>query len=94
MTMSVLHPHKADTLTAQNIVDSYRSAYYAANSRAGDCRHSHGRWFLVNGVERERGWLLVEVERLRQETISKVVDDNADSAKNRIFRLIRRLKRL
>jgi len=94
VTMSALYPHKADTLTAQNIVDSYRSAYYSANHRAGDCRHLHGRWFLVNGVERDRGWLLLEVERLRQETLTKVVDDDANSAKNRVFRLIRRLKRL
>lgn len=92
--MTALSSHRADTLTSQNIVDSYRSAYYSANHRAGDCRHLHGRWFLVNGVERDRGWLLLEVKRLQREALEHATENDTNSAKNRIFRLIRRLKRI
>jgi hypothetical protein len=93
---NLLYPNKNDTLTSRNIVDAYRSAYYSVHQQQPtECTHIQGRWFLVNGVERDRGWILLEVERLRQEAIAHVVEENATSgSRGRILQMIRRLSRI
>jgi hypothetical protein len=95
--MSGLYPNKADTLTARNIVDAYRSAYYTLhNIMPEECRHLQGRWFVINGIERDRGWVILEVERLRQEALALAIEHgvNGDSkARGSLFKLIRRLSR-
>lgn len=95
--MSALFPDKGDTLTATNIIDAYRSAYLSVNNRTPDeCRYLHGRWFIINGIERDRGWVLLEIERLRQEALMKAFDTNSENHNPRmsLFKLIRRLSRL
>lgn len=95
--MSALYPSKSETLTAKNIVDAYRSAYYSSTGDYPvDCQHIRGRWFLIDGVERDRGWVILEVERLRQEALAKAMEaeQSESSSRSRIFKLIRRLSRL
>jgi hypothetical protein len=90
-----LYPHKADTLTTRNIVDAYRSAYYSVHGQyPGECRFLKGRWFVIEGVERDRGWVVLEVERLRQEAIAKAIRDETPSSRRSILRVIRRLSRI
>ncbi len=96
--MSVLYPSKSETLTAKNIVDAYRSAYYSSIGEYPDgCEHLRGRWFLIDGIERDRGWVILEVERLRQEALAKAMESQQNqetNSRSRIFKLIRRLSRL
>ncbi len=98
--MTALYPDKADTLTARNIIDAYRSAYITATDHPpAECWHSHGNTFVINGVERERAWVILEIERLRQEALAKAFEpernqSNSNSARGSIFKLIRRLSRL
>lgn len=90
------YPSKADTLTSQNIVDAFRSAYVSATGeQPTECRHIQGRWFMINGFQRDREWLLLEVERLRQEALAKTLESAAeDNSRSRIFRMIRKLSRI
>lgn len=92
--MSSLYPNKSDTLTSRNIVEAYRSAYLSVHGEQPDqCEHSQGRFFLINGMERDRGWVILEVERLRQEAIAKAMDDSG-SSRGRIFKMLRKLSRI
>jgi hypothetical protein len=95
---ALLYPGKADTLTSRNIVDAYRSAYFSVHGQNPlDCYHLVGRLFMIDGTERERGWLLLEIERLRQEAIATVVEQNSASAsgsRGRILQMIRKLSRI
>lgn len=90
------YPSKTDTLTSQNIVDAFRSAYSSATGeQPSECRHMGGRWFMINGFQRDREWLLLEVERLRQEALAKTLGcAGEDNSRSRIFRMIRKLSRL
>lgn len=95
--MSALYSSKSEALTPQNIVEAYRAAYYAVMDRyPDDCWHSQGRWFIINGVERERGWVLIEIERLRQEALVKAMEvmdktQHKNTARGKLLRLIKRL---
>jgi hypothetical protein len=83
-------------LTAKNIVDAYRSAFYTATGAyPAECYHVDGRWFKIDGIERDRGWVVLEVERLRQEALARAIIENDpdDSSRGPIFKLIRRLRR-
>ena len=93
---TLLYPGKADTLTSRNIVDAYRSAYFSVHGQNPlDCYHLVGRIFVIDGTERDRGWLLLEIERLRQEAIAAVVEQNATSgSRGRILQMIRKLSRI
>lgn len=93
---ALLYPSKADTLTSRNIVDAYRSAYFSVHGQnPTDCYHLVGRMFVIDGAERERGWVLLEVERLRQEAIAATVDKNsASGSRGRILQMIRKLSRI
>lgn len=93
--MSASYIKKEETLTARNIRDSYVSAYREVHYQNPECEHIEGRWFMVQGVKRDRHWLVLEVERLRQEALSSAFDSqNENSSKSHIFRMIRRLSRL
>jgi hypothetical protein len=92
--MSALYPSKSDTLTSRNIVDAYRSAYASVHGDPPEqCEHLKGRWFIINGEERDRSWVILEVERLRQEAIIKATD-NDSSSRGRIFKMLRKLSRI
>ena len=92
--MSALYSGKEDTLTSRNIVDSYMYAYRAIHETLPECEHLEGRWFLVEGVRRDRYWLVLEVERLRQEALSSALDEGQHTTTSHIFKVIRRLSRI
>jgi hypothetical protein len=92
--MSTLFPRKEDTLTARNIRESYMYAFQTIYGRKPECEHMEGRWFMVDGIKRDRHWMVLEVERLRQEALSKALDEDQDASASSIFRMIRRLSRL
>lgn len=93
---ALLYPNKADTLTSRNIVDAYRSAYFSVHGQNPDeCYHLMGRMFVIEGLERDRAWVLLEVERLRQEAIANTVDKHGFSGtRGRILQMIRKLSRI
>jgi len=92
--MTALFPKKEDTLTARNITDSYIYAYQSIYGSVPECMHLEGRWFMVDGVRRDRHWLVLEVERLRQEALSDAFADSKGESTGHIFKMIRRLSRL
>ncbi len=93
MTTSSMYPKKEDTLTARNIADSYIYAYQSLHNREPECEHLEGRWFLVEGIRRDRHWLVLEVERLRQEALTRALDASQNQSTSNIFKMIRRLSR-
>lgn len=94
--MTAYYPRKEETLTAKNIVDSYTSAYESVFDHAPQCAYLDRGIFWVNGIERDRRWMVLEVERLRQEALTKALSDTNLSSKPRgnLFRLIRRLSKI
>jgi hypothetical protein len=92
--MTALYSGNEDTLTSRNIVASYMYAYQAIHDTHPQCEHLEGRWFLVEGVRRDRHWLVLEVERLRQEALSAALDEDRHSSTSHIFKVIRRLSRI
>ncbi|MBZ0308338.1 MAG: hypothetical protein K8I82_19895 [Anaerolineae bacterium] len=84
---------KDDTLTSRNIVDAYVSAYHNVFNEKPECYALDSKWFVVNGMEHDRKWMVLEVERLRQEALTKVIAES-DGSTGSIFRMIRRLSRL
>jgi|GEM_PF-4456917 len=88
------YPSKDDTLTSRNIMDSYVYAYHSVHKEKPRCVHLEGRWFLVNGIKRDRKWMLMEIERLRQDALSATLKNDDNSSRGSIFRTIRRLSRL
>ena len=92
--MTALYPTNEDTLTSRNITDSYVYAYQSVHGIQPECDHLEGRWFIVDGVRRDRHWLVLEVERLRQEALTQAIDAGKNSTTSNIFKMIRRLSRL
>lgn len=91
--MSELFPQKTDTLTSRNVVDAYIAAYEAIHATKPECQFIEGRTFLVEGAKRDRHWLVLEIERLRQVALTNAMNTKLDE-KSDIFRSIRRLARL
>ncbi|MCP4248921.1 MAG: hypothetical protein GY778_17910, partial [bacterium] len=87
--------HKAETLTARNIVNAYRSAFYSATGKyPTECRHLEGRWFQIDGVQRDRRWVIYEVERLRKEALLRAADSTGTGDRRGLLqRIIGRLAR-
>ncbi|MFP4321393.1 MAG: hypothetical protein ACLFTK_02970 [Anaerolineales bacterium] len=94
MATSSMYPKKEETLTARNIADSYAYAFQALHDRVPECEHLEGRWFMVDGIRRDRHWMVLEVERLRQEALTQALDESRNQSTSNIFKMIRRLSRL
>ncbi len=92
--MSSTSSAKHETLTARNLMDSYSFAYEAIHGKKPTCQQEDGRWFMVEGVRRDRHWLILEIERLRQEALTATIDNVQNQSKGHIFKMIRRLARL
>lgn len=92
--MSSLYQRNYDTLTSRNIADSYVYAYTEIHGEQPDCQYLEGRWFMVDGVRRDRHWMVLEIERLRHEALANALDKEKNTNTNTIFRMIRRLSRL
>ena len=82
-----------DTLTPPIIMNSYVAAYHAVYNTKPTIEHIEGHWYLVDGFKRQRYWLLLEIERLRQQALHEAMSE-MDNPNNRVMRIIRRLARL
>ena len=84
-----------DTLTTRDIAEWYIELHNALYDERPDCHQFDEHWFAVDGVERDRHWLILEVERMRQKLVTtrdeKPSNDNTHSA---IFQSLRRISRL
>ena len=94
--MSSLFASKDDTLTTRNIVDAYIAAYNSVHSSRPECTSIDGRSFIVNGIQRDRRWIVLEVERLRQEALTQMFDTTQNTQKpaSHLFKLLRKLSRI
>ena len=81
------------TLTPTIIMNSYVAAYHAVYGTKPHIEHIEGHWYNVAGYKRQRYWLLLEIERLRQQALHAAVSE-MDNPNNRVMRIIRRLARL
>ena len=75
--MHPLYERQHETLTIADIVRSYEATYEAVHNSKPECTYLQGNWFMVNGVRRDRRWLLLEVEYLRQTLIASAVNNIA-----------------
>jgi len=92
--MTSLYQSRDEVLTTRNILVAYTAAYRGVYQKAPLCEHQEGRGFYVEGTWRDRRWMLLEVERLRQEAIAKALDSQNSSPVKDVMRLIRHLSRL
>jgi hypothetical protein len=74
--MLPLYERQQETLTFKAIIRAYETTYVAIHSAKPECEYLSGNWFIVNGVKRDRRWLLLEVEYLRQKLIAEAVSNS------------------
>lgn len=92
---STFYSTKSDTLTVRNILDAFRSAYLSVyDTPPEECEHVEGIWFRINGEMHERKWVLLEIERLRQEGIVNTLQKENLGSRKSIFKALRHLSRL
>jgi hypothetical protein len=91
--MKVYDPLENDTLTARDVAELYVELFDLLYGVRPECYHVEGLWFWVSGERRERWWLIVEVEKMRQQIVNsrQDVQQNNDGA---IFNSLRRMSRL
>lgn len=87
---------KHATLTAQNIIGAYTSAFQSVNGHSlTTCEHTGGRWFKVDGEMRDREWMIREIQRLREVALEKQADEEAASdsqtQRSRLMKMIGKL---
>lgn len=92
--MSSLFASKDDTLTTRNIVDAYIAAYHSVHNTRPDCQAVDGRSFMINGAQRDRRWVVLEVERLRQEALTKAFEPTSEKPASSLFKLLRKLSKI
>ena len=83
-----------DTLTARNVADWYVDLHELLFGARPECYHIEGSWFWVAGERRERHWLIVEVEHMRQQIVALRDQIAKESNGGPIFNSIRRMARL
>lgn len=93
MSLRTLYPD-GDTQSLSSLLEAYRTAYYDLYGREAKVTYLEGDWILVNGIMRERGWIIEETARLRQLAGQRKPKPDATQPRNTIIRLIRRLSRL
>ena len=72
--MRPLYDYDYTSLTPAAIIRRFDATYEALHGCKPECAHARGNWFIVNGVRRDRRWLLLEIEYLRQTLITSAVD--------------------
>jgi hypothetical protein len=92
--MAALYAPEPDTLTSRGMINSYISVYQAVHGKKPDCQDLGNSFFMINGVRHDRRWLILEIERLRQEALTSAFDTTKSSSALNIFKLIRRLSSL
>ena len=98
MSLRALYPSTGDTWNNGTIIDAYQNAYLELyNRQPTECRYVEGNWFVVNGIYRERTWVMSEIDRLRDlalERSSRRQHQQGTEQKGAILRLIKRLSGL
>ncbi len=61
------HPYSH---TIDLLIEHYTKLYTVIHGSRPTCTHLHGAYFLVNGVERDRVWLMQEIDALTQQRLS------------------------
>lgn len=85
--MKPLFTRSENSLTTDFLVDYYIEVYEALHDEKPECQHVQGPYFLVNGVQRDRKWLLLEAEMLCQQLIAKKL--TGDSSLRRLLHILR-----
>ena len=91
--MLPLYERHHETLTTNAIIRSFETIYEAVHNTKPECEHLSGNWFLVNGQKRDRRWLILEVECLRQKLIVSAVSNSSSYTgdKRRAISLLNRM---
>lgn len=91
--MLPLYERHHESLTITTIIKSFEATYEAVHHAKPECEYLSGNWFLVNGQKRDRRWLLLEIECLRQSLIATAVG-NMPSYKGEKRRAVSQVLRL
>lgn len=76
----------------RNIITAYRTAYAEFYQREADkCQYLGGDWYLINGIPRERDWVLDETQRLQDAAQRRAREEKQHSTRLNILRLIRKI---
>ena len=94
--MPVSYLQQSVVFTAKHMRDSYVHVYHSIYGKEPECYHLDNQWFIVDGFKRDRNWLALEIERLRQEALVSALDvrRQQNSSRTSILKIIRRLSRL
>jgi hypothetical protein len=93
MSLRTLYPED-DTQTLSSLIEAYRAAYYDLYGRQAKVTYLEGDWILVNGIMRERHWIIEETSRLRFVAQQRNPNPEPPKTRNTILRLIKRLSGL
>lgn len=83
-----------ESLTAHHIVEFYANAYELVHGTKPTCEYTSGNWFVVNGVKRDRRWLMLEIELLHQKFITNTLDAPQATTRTGLLNIIRNFRRL
>lgn len=86
--MKPLFTRNDTSLTADFLTAYYADLYNAVHGEKPRCEHLQERWFLVNGIQRDRRWLILEIELLRQRLITAGVENQKKYPVRRLLRMI------
>lgn len=86
-----LFQRNMDSLTSDDLMNFYVKAYQVLNDETPDIQHLNANRYSVNGIERDRHWLLLEIELLYQQLI--IAAGNTDNT-SAIVRLVRRFQQV
>ncbi len=92
---SDVYSRNPETLTAQDLVQAYRAAYFVLHDRfPAECQHVKGHWYVIEGAKRDQRWVIVETELMRQEALSQMLGSGDQHPTSRPQTLVRRLSGL
>jgi len=75
--MPSYYGNRENSITNQEILEAYCLAYRNAHgSPPTDCEVLSQNQFRINGRVHDRRWVLLEIERLRQEALMRSIDPN------------------
>ena len=93
--VQVIDPLANDTLTARDIAQLYVQLHDMVHGTSPECYHLEGLWFWVEGERRDRHWLILQVERLRQQIVAARNEVEQDGGvEGAIYKSLRRMARL
>jgi hypothetical protein len=88
-------PLENDTLTARDVAEWYVELHHVLFGARPEVYHIEELWFWVDGARRDRHWLIVQVEQMRQRIVAARQEASpSECTEGAIYSSLRRMSRL